>query len=211
VQSAERRAQSVGRKMAPISGFRCTPGAVRCALCAMRRIGGFMDLAKIIRDVPDFPQKGIIFKDITTLLKNPEALKYVIDTMVEKYRHQGIDKIVGIESRGFIFGGAVAYMLGCGFVPARKPGKLPAETISESYTLEYGTNTLEIHTDAIAEGENVLIVDDLLATGGTAAAVAKMVERLKGKVAAIEFLIELEFLKGIDKLKEYTVHSYIKY
>ena len=170
-----------------------------------------MDLAKIIRDVPDFPEKGIIFKDITTLLKDPDALKYVIDAMVERYRHQGIDKIVGIESRGFIFGGAAAYLLGCGFVPARKPGKLPAETISESYSLEYGTNTLEIHRDAISEGENVLIIDDLLATGGTAAAVAKMVERLKGKVVAVEFLIELEFLKGRDKLKGYTVNSYIQY
>jgi adenine phosphoribosyltransferase len=206
-----RRAQGAKRGAKNDPNQRLSLYAWRCALCAMRRIGGFMDLVKIIRDVPDFPQKGIIFKDITTLLKDPEALKYVIDTMAEKYRDQGIDKIVGIESRGFIFGGAVAYLLGCGFVPARKPGKLPAETISESYTLEYGTNTLEIHTDAIAEGENVLIIDDLLATGGTAAAVAKMVERLKGKVAAVEFLIELEFLKGIDKLKEYTVHSYIKY
>jgi adenine phosphoribosyltransferase len=170
-----------------------------------------MDLAAIIRDVPDFPEKGIIFKDITTLLKDKEALKYVIDRMVEKYHGQGIDKIVGIESRGFIFGGAAAYLLGCGFVPARKPGKLPAEKISESYTLEYGSNTLELHSDAIRAGEKVLIIDDLLATGGTAAAVAKMVERLNGQVVAIEFLIELEFLHGKDKLKGYTVNSYIRY
>ena len=170
-----------------------------------------MDLAAIIRDVPDFPEKGIIFKDITTLLKDKEALKYVIDRLVEKYRGKGIDQIVGIESRGFIFGGAAAYLLGCGFVPARKPGKLPAEKISESYTLEYGTNTLEIHSDAIREGDKVLVIDDLLATGGTAAAVAKLVERLKGQVVAIEFLIELEFLKGKDKLKGYTVNSYIQY
>ena len=170
-----------------------------------------MDLAKIIRDVPDFPQKGIIFKDITTLLKDSAALKYVIDEMVKKYRAQGIDKVVGIESRGFIFGGAVAYLLGCGFVPARKPGKLPAEKISESYTLEYGTNTLEIHADAISAGEKVLVIDDLLATGGTAAAVAKMVEKLGGKVQAIEFLIELEFLNGREKLEGYTVNSYIRY
>ena len=170
-----------------------------------------MNLAKIIRDVPDFPEKGIIFKDITTLLKDKDALTYVIDVMVERYRDKQIDKIVGIESRGFIFGGAAAYLLGCGFVPARKPGKLPAEKISESYSLEYGTNTLEIHTDAIEAGERVLIIDDLLATGGTAAAVAKMVERLKGEVIAIEFLIELEFLNGREKVKEYNVNSYIRY
>ncbi|NIM10394.1 MAG: adenine phosphoribosyltransferase [Candidatus Aminicenantes bacterium] len=170
-----------------------------------------MDLAAIIRDVPDFPEKGIIFKDITTLLKDKDALTYVIDGMVERYRDKQIDKIVGIESRGFIFGGAVAYLLGCGFVPARKPGKLPAEKISESYSLEYGTNTLEIHTDAIEAGERVLIIDDLLATGGTAAAVAKMVERLNGEVVAIEFLIELEFLNGREKVKEYNVNSYIRY
>ena len=170
-----------------------------------------MDLEKIIRDVPDFPEKGIIFKDITTLLKDKDAFKYTVDLMVEKYRDKHIDKIVGIESRGFIFGGNVAYLLGCGFVPARKAGKLPADKISESYTLEYGANTLEIHSDAIETGEKVLIIDDLLATGGTAAAVAKMVERLKGEVIAIEFLIELDFLKGRDKLKGYTVNSYIRY
>ncbi len=170
-----------------------------------------MDLAKIIRDVPDFPQKGIIFKDITTLLKNPEAFKYTVEQMVEKYRGKGIGKIVGIESRGFIFGGAAAYILGCGFVPARKPGKLPAEKISESYTLEYGSNTLELHVDAITPGEKVVIMDDLLATGGTAAAVAKLIEQLKGTVAGIEFLIELDFLHGRDKLAGYPVFSHIHY
>lgn len=170
-----------------------------------------MDLAKTIRDVPDFPKEGILFKDITTLLKDPDALKHTIDLMVEKYKDKGIGKIVGIESRGFIFGGAVAYLLGCGFVPARKPGKLPAEKISESYTLEYGSNTLELHTDAIEPGEKVVIVDDLLATGGTAAAVAKLVEQLKGEVAGIEFLVELDFLKGIEKLEGYPVTSYIHY
>jgi adenine phosphoribosyltransferase len=170
-----------------------------------------MELEKFIRDVPDFPEKGIIFKDITTLLKEPEALKYVIDSMVKRYADKKIDKVVGIESRGFIFGAAVAYHLGCGFVPARKPGKLPAESIREDYTLEYGTNTLEMHTDAIEPGERVAIIDDLLATGGTAVAVAKLVERLKGTVVGIEFLIELDFLKGRDKLEGYDINSYLHY
>jgi adenine phosphoribosyltransferase len=180
-------------------------------LYCLRKLGGFMELEKIIRDVPDFPKKGIIFKDITTLLKDTAAFKYTIDMMVEKYKDKGIGKIIGIESRGFIFGGAVAYLLGCGFVPARKPGKLPAEKISESYTLEYGENTLELHTDAIEAGEKVVIVDDLLATGGTAAAVAKLVEQLKGKIEGFEFLIELGFLNGKEKLEGYPVYSYLRY
>lgn len=170
-----------------------------------------MELEKYIRDVPDFPQKGIIFKDITTLIKDKDAFKYVADKMVEKYVDQNIQKIVGIESRGFIFGGLLAYQLGCGFVPARKPGKLPAEAIREDYTLEYGTNSLEIHTDAIAPGERVVIADDLLATGGTALAVARLVERLKGVIVGMEFLIELDFLNGRDKIKNYDVHSYLHY
>lgn len=170
-----------------------------------------MKLAEFIRDVPDFPEKGIIFKDITTLLKDKDAFKHAVDLIVKKYRDKNVEKIVGIESRGFIFGGIAAYNLGCGFVPARKPGKLPAETISEDYTLEYGRNTLELHVDSIKEGENVVIIDDLLATGGTALAVAKLVERLKGKILGIEFLIELKFLKGIEKLMDYPVTSYIKY
>jgi len=170
-----------------------------------------MKLEAFIRDVPEFPEKGIIFKDITTLLKDKDAFKYAVDQMVEKYRDIQIDKIVGIESRGFIFGGIAAYNLGCGFVPARKPGKLPAETISEDYTLEYGTNTLELHVDGIREGENIVITDDLLATGGTALAVVKLVEKLKGNILGIEFLIELKFLNGIEKLPGYPVTSYIKY
>ena len=170
-----------------------------------------MELEKFIRDVPDFPEKGIIFKDITTLLKDKNAFKYVVDLMVKKYADKNIDKIVAIESRGFIFGGVVAYHLGCGFVPARKPGKLPAETIKEEYTLEYGTDSLEMHTDAIEPGERVLIIDDLLATGGTALAVAKLVERLKGNLIGIEFLIELDFLKGRDKLTGYNINSYLRY
>ncbi|MCP4154917.1 MAG: adenine phosphoribosyltransferase [bacterium] len=170
-----------------------------------------MDLEKLIRDVPDFPKKGIIFKDITTLLKDKEAFKYAADLIVKNYEGKNIDKVIGIESRGFIYGGIVAYRLGCGFVPARKPNKLPAETIKEDYSLEYGTNTLELHLDAIKEGEKVVIIDDLLATGGTAAAVAKLVERLKGEIVALDFLVELEFLKGRDKLDGYTVNSYLKY
>ncbi len=170
-----------------------------------------MDLEKFIRDVPDFPQKGIIFKDITTLLKEKNAFQHVIHLMEEKYKDKNVHKIVGIESRGFIFGGVLAYNLGCGFIPARKPGKLPAETIKEDYSLEYGTNTLELHVDAIEEGENVVIVDDLLATGGTAQAVAKLVERLKGNILGIEFLVELDFLKGREKLNGYTINSYLHY
>ena len=170
-----------------------------------------MELEKFIRDVPDFPQKGIVFKDITTLLKEKDAFKEAVDLMVEKYRDQKIDKILGIESRGFIFGAIAAYNLGCGFIPARKQSKLPAETICEDYSLEYGKNTLELHVDAIKEGERIVIMDDLLATGGTALAVARLVERLKGNIVGIDFLIELEFLKGIDKLKGYPVTSYIKY
>lgn len=170
-----------------------------------------MELEKYIRDVPDFPQKGIIFKDITTLIKDKDAFKYVAEKMAEKYVDQNIQKIVGIESRGFIFGGLLAYRLGCGFVPARKPGKLPAEAIREDYTLEYGTNSLEMHTDAVVPGERVVIVDDLLATGGTARAVARLVERLKGEIVGMEFLIELDFLKGREKIKNYDIHSYLHY
>ncbi|MEI6613528.1 MAG: adenine phosphoribosyltransferase [Chrysiogenales bacterium] len=170
-----------------------------------------MELAKLIRDVPDFPKKGIIFKDITTLLQDGDALRQAINQMVKKYLDAGIDKVVGIEARGFIFGGILAYKLACGFVPARKPGKLPYRTIREEYTLEYGTNALEIHEDSITPGEKVLIVDDLLATGGTALATAKLVEKLGGEVVAIEFMIELGFLQGREKLLKYPVHSLLAY
>lgn len=170
-----------------------------------------MDLKNIIRDVPDFPKPGIIFKDITTLLKDKEAFRLVVNQMAERYGHQSIQKVVGIESRGFIFGGALAYLLGCGFVPARKPNKLPYERISENYDLEYGSNTLELHTDAIMAGEAVVLVDDLLATGGTALAVLNLIERLQGRVMGMEFLIELEFLQGRKQLNNYPVHSLICY
>ncbi len=170
-----------------------------------------MDLKKYIRDVLDFPKKGIVFKDITTLLKQPEPFQYAVDTIVDKYKDQKIDKVVSVEARGYIFGGVLAYKLNCGFVPVRKPGKLPAETIAKDYTLEYGTNTIEIHTDALEPGEKVLIFDDLLATGGTVQATCQLVEQLGAKVISCVFLIDLTFLKGAEKLKNYEVFSLIEY
>ena len=170
-----------------------------------------MDLKKYIRDIPDFPQKGVMFRDITTLLKEPEPLKYVIDTVVEKYRNEKIDKLVSVEARGYIFGGAIAYILNCGFVPVRKPGKLPAETVALEYTLEYGKNTIEMHKDAIEPGERVLVFDDVLATGGTVQATCKLVEQLGGKVVACVFISDLTYLKGSEKLKGYDVFSLVQY
>ncbi len=170
-----------------------------------------MNFEKYIRDIPDFPKKGIIFKDITTLLANGDAFKSVIDHIAKRYKGEKIDKIVGIESRGFIFGGVLAYILNSGFVPARKAGKLPFKTISESYSLEYGENVIELHEDGIAKGEKVLIADDLLATGGTAKAVVKLVEKLGGDIIGIEFLIELDFLRGRDKIGGYNINSVIHY
>ena len=157
-------------------------------------------LRALIRDVPDFPREGVLFKDVTTLLGDAGSFRAAIDGLAEAHAGQAIDLVVGVESRGFILGGAVAYLLGAGFVPVRKPGKLPAERISVSYTLEYGENVLEIHTDAIRPGQRVLVVDDLLATGGTAAATVELVQRLGGVVAGIAFLIELGFLDGARAL-----------
>ena len=170
-----------------------------------------MDLASTIRSVPDFPVEGILFYDITTLLKNPAALKYSIDQLADHYKDSQIDVVAGMESRGFIFGVPLACQLGTGFIPIRKPGKLPADSISESYELEYGTNTLEVHTDAIKKGQKVLIVDDLLATGGTAKATCNLVERLGGEVVGIAFIIELTFLNGREQLQGYNVFSMLKY
>ena len=170
-----------------------------------------MDLASTIRSVPDFPVKGILFYDITTLLKNPEALKESIDQLASRYQNTAIDLVVGVESRGFIYGTALAYKLGAGFVPVRKPGKLPAETLVESYELEYGTNSIEIHVDAIQKGQKVLVVDDLLATGGTAKATCNLVEKLGGEVVGVAFMIELNFLKGRGKLEGYEVFSLLQY
>jgi len=170
-----------------------------------------MNLETIIRDVPDFPKKGIVFKDITTLLQDGEAFRLALNLMLKKYLDARIDKVLAIEARGFIFGGVLAYKLGCGFVPARKPGKLPFHCVREDYTLEYGSNSLEVHEDGIRRGEKVLIVDDLLATGGTALAAARLAEKLGGEVAGIEFLIELAFLHGREKLAGYKVNSLISY
>jgi adenine phosphoribosyltransferase len=170
-----------------------------------------MDLASTIRSVPDFPIEGILFYDITTLLRNPAALKESVDQLGDHYRETGVDVVVGMESRGFIFGMPLAYNLGVGFVPVRKPGKLPAATAAESYALEYGTNTLEIHVDAIEPGQKVLIVDDLLATGGTAKATCNLVEKLGGNIVGLAFVIELNFLNGRDKLQDYDVFSLLRY
>ncbi|MFC1674755.1 adenine phosphoribosyltransferase [Candidatus Omnitrophota bacterium] len=170
-----------------------------------------MKLEAYIRDIPDFPKKGIIFKDITTLLKDKDAFAAALRALADKYKDQKIDSVLAVEARGFIFGGAIAEKLGTGFVPVRKKGKLPAKTQSITYSLEYGTDTLEIHEDAIKPGDKILIIDDLLATGGTSKAVCDLVKQLKGEVAGIAFLIELEFLKGRDKLKGYPISSLIKY
>ncbi len=168
-------------------------------------------LKKLIREVPDFPKAGINFYDITTLLKDPTGLEETVDALTEACRGMDIDTVIGIESRGFIFGAPLAYQLGVGFIPVRKPKKLPAETVSVSYDLEYGQDSLEMHKDAVGDGHNVLIVDDLLATGGTARAVADLVESVGGKVAGLLFAVELDFLKGREKLAGYEVKSLINY
>ena len=168
-----------------------------------------MDYNAYIREVPDFPTAGVLFKDITTLWKIPSVFKRSIDDLYSHCRDKNINKVIGPESRGFIVGAPLAYLLGAGFVPARKPGKLPAETVSESYALEYGEASLEIHKDSISAGDNVVIVDDLLATGGTTGALIALVEKLGGKVLECVFLIELEGLNGRKKIK-YPVYSLIK-
>ncbi len=169
------------------------------------------ELRKLIREVPNFPKEGINFYDITTLLKDASGLEQAIDAMTEQCRGLDIDTIIGIESRGFILGAPLAYQLGTGFIPVRKPKKLPAETVSVSYDLEYGQDALEMHKDAIGEGHKVLIVDDLLATGGTARAVADLVESVGGKVAGIHVLVELTFLGGREKLSGYDVKALMTY
>ncbi|HKB24777.1 MAG TPA: adenine phosphoribosyltransferase [Methylomirabilota bacterium] len=169
------------------------------------------DLRAKIRDIKDFPTEGILFKDITTLLKDGPAFRRVIDLLCERYRNERVDVVVGVESRGFVFGGAVAHQLGAGFVPVRKLGKLPGKTIEVEYELEYGRDALAMHEDAIQRGQRVLAVDDLLATGGTMAATLRLIEQLGGRVVGVAFLIELAFLHGRDKLKSHPLHSLIVY
>jgi len=168
-------------------------------------------LKKYIREVPDFPKEGVLYYDISTLLQDPQALRMTIDQFVWLFSSQHVDKVVGIESRGFMFGSIVAYNLNAGFVPVRKPGKLPAHSVGEEYELEYGTDKLEIHSDAIVPGERVLIVDDLIAIGGTAAATARLVESVGGQVIGLGFVVELTFLEGRERLTGYSVESLIKY
>lgn len=170
-----------------------------------------MDLKNSIRSIKDFPKQGIMFRDITTLLKDPAALKETEFMLLNFVGNNKIDKVVGIESRGFIFGSLLARSLNVGFIPIRKPGKLPAEKISESYQLEYGTDTIEIHKDAIQPGDKILLHDDLLATGGTAKAACDLIEKLGGEIVQVSFLIELTFLPGREKLNKYDVRSVIQY
>jgi len=168
-------------------------------------------LKKLIREVPDFPKKGILFYDITTLLKDKLGFALLIDALSEHYIGKEIDLVLGMEARGFIFGPALAYRLNAGFVPVRKPGKLPAETVKVSYQLEYGSNSLEVHKDAIRKGDRVLIVDDLLATGGTAVATAELASGLGAQIAGLAFVVELDFLRGREKLGNYDVFSLLHY
>ena len=170
-----------------------------------------MDLKQHIRHVPDFPKAGILFYDITTLLRDREGFRVTVDTLSTPYQDQGIDAVVGIESRGFILGAAVAQRIGAGFIPIRKPGKLPAKALTASYDLEYGKDALEIHEDAVEPGQRILIVDDVLATGGTAAAAADLVKKLGGELHGLAFLIELMFLNGRSKIAGNQVYSLLQY
>ena len=168
-------------------------------------------LKAAIREIPDWPKKGILFYDVTTLLKKPRCFEQTIDALIEPYKDKHVDMVLGIEARGFIFAPPVAYALKAGFIPVRKPGKLPAATFKASYELEYGTDCLEIHQDAIQPGQRVLIVDDLIATGGTAKAVAELAEKMGAVVVGLSFVVELTFLHGRDKLAKYDVHSMLRY
>ena len=170
-----------------------------------------IDLKNCIRDIPDFPKKGIVFKDISTLLKDNNALRQSIDELVQQFKDKKVDQVVAVESRGFIFGATLAYQLNAGFVPIRKKGKLPYKTQSITYSLEYGTDTLEIHEDALKPGTRVLIVDDLLATGGTVKAVTDLLKGQQAQIVGIAFLVELKFLNGKDKLKGFPIYSVIQY
>jgi adenine phosphoribosyltransferase len=169
------------------------------------------ELTALVRDVPDFPVEGVLFKDITPLLRDPHGLRRVVDALAEQFRDEKIDLVAGIESRGFMFGAPLAIVLQAGFIPVRKPGKLPAEKIYREYTLEYGVNRLELHTDAVEPGQRVLLIDDVLATGGTARASVELIEALGGEIAAVAFVIELAFLNGRSMLAEYDVFSLLTY
>ncbi len=170
-----------------------------------------MDLIKEIRNVPDFPKKGIMFRDITTLLKNKEAFAKAVDELYDHYKGMKIDKVVSVESRGYMLGAPLAYKLGAGFVPVRKPGKLPAATLRQEYALEYGTDAVEVHKDAISAGEKILVHDDLLATGGTISAACQLIEKLGGDIVGVSFLIELTFLQARKRLSQYDIFSIIQY
>ena len=170
-----------------------------------------MDLERLIRDVPDFPKKGIIFKDITPLIASADGLRETIERFRKRYESKGIELVVGVESRGFIFGAALACALGAGFVPVRKPGKLPAETIREEYELEYGTDAIEMHRDAIQKGQKILVIDDLLATGGTLAATCRLVRRLGGEIVEVATVIELAFLNGRAKLGDLPYYTIMRF
>ena len=170
-----------------------------------------MDIENLIRAIPDFPIPGILFRDITPLLKDRQGFHQAIDLFVERFKDRGIDYVVGIEARGYMLGAPLAYAIGAGFIPVRKPGKLPYEKFSESYALEYGTNSLEIHSDALGHGETVVVVDDLLATGGTAAATQRLLERLGANVEAFAFLVELEALQGRKAIHDAEVISFVTY
>ena len=174
-------------------------------------MGGGIGLKNAIRNIPDFPKPGILFRDITTLLKDKAAFKHAVDALAKKYKNKKIDVVAAVEARGFVVGGVLAYKLGAGFVPVRKKGKLPWKTHSATYSLEYGTDTLEMHTDAITPGDRVLIVDDLIATGGTVKAVVDLVIKMRGKIVGIAFIIELVDLKGREKLKPYPIVSLVKF
>lgn len=170
-----------------------------------------MDLKKKIRTVPNWPIEGVMFRDITTLLQDPEVFKASVDMLYDRYRNMKIDKIVGIDARGFIHGGVLAYKLNVGFIPVRKKGKLPFKTISADYSLEYGQNTVEMHQDAITKGERILIFDDLIATGGTIAAAAALVEKLEGEIVECAFIVELPDLKGKEKIKQYNIFTLVEF
>ena len=168
-------------------------------------------LSRAIRDVPDFPKPGILFKDITTLILDSELFQEVIDVFYERYRDKGVDKVIAIEARGYLFASALAYRLGAGLVPIRKPGKLPAETVSETYELEYGTDSIEMHKDALRPGDKVLLIDDLLATGGTAEAACKLIRGRQAQIVEVAFLVELDFLGGRKRLTDVDIFSIVHY